>query len=420
MSGGGAGGGQTKPWLPMDDKTKFKKEKLPLVPLAQNAGQRIQVGIFFDGTDNNREDDLPFGKETNIAKLYDLYYEDKVGAFKTYIEGVGTGSILESDYATGGFSGRGITYRIWRACKYLSDIWPKNSSTQVELYVFGFSRGAATALSFINQLTDWNLFGKAFVNLPSPFPKIKFLGLFDTVGSICVPGTEAFDMHDLTIHQNRIQYLTHLVSKDEKRVLFPLTSIHSDASSILPNGWEERIFPGAHSDVGGGYSGVIVKSNSDPESPESETAIRMNSQAKSNDLLSRIPGWAMYDAAKKQGAPFFAAETHDPALQKERSLQSVIDNLNKGNEGFDGRTSPEDPDHGWTTFSNPDFSHPQHSFDRLKIHPDLRVFWKARNNPVQFDQLCGTSDWGNTILRQYMHDSQGREAIRNIFYKGAI
>ncbi|HXP91297.1 MAG TPA: DUF2235 domain-containing protein [Fibrobacteria bacterium] len=404
----------------MDDKTKFKKLKLPLVPLAQNAGQSIQVGIFFDGTDNNRQDDLGT-RMSNIAKLYDLYKADQRTSYKFYCEGVGTGSILESDYITGGFSGRGITYRIWRTCRHLDDVLGKHHGAQLELHVFGFSRGSATALSFINQLSDWNLFGKdrvgfsgrEFANLPLPFPKVKFLGLFDIVGSIGLPGIETFDAHDLTIHASRISHLTHFVSRDEKRILFPLTSIHSVPGSPLPPNWEERIFPGVHSDVGGGYMDMKYhpenSSKLSTNGGRDETDVEIGS--KQSDYLARVSAWAMHDAAERSGIPWIATNINEPA-----SIPSVENLLNL-------ESSIQEPESGWTTFSISS-GYPDRylgaSLIGLKIHPRLHQLWNARNDPDAFAGLISRSNQNYiTNIEPFLHDSGGLEPIRRIYFKGA-
>lgn len=51
----------------------------------------INIGIFFDGTNNNAERDSPKFGESNVVKLHDAYrIESENGYFKQYIPGVGT------------------------------------------------------------------------------------------------------------------------------------------------------------------------------------------------------------------------------------------------------------------------------------------------------------------------------------------
>jgi hypothetical protein len=51
----------------------------------------LNIGIFFDGTDNSRERDMGRLGHSNIARLYDAYNENpEQGYFRYYIPGVGT------------------------------------------------------------------------------------------------------------------------------------------------------------------------------------------------------------------------------------------------------------------------------------------------------------------------------------------
>jgi uncharacterized protein (DUF2235 family) len=75
---------------------------------------------------------------------------------------------------------------------------------------------------------------------------IRFLGIFDTVGSFGVPGDRSNIGYDLSIPAN-VQNVRHAIARDEARTLFPLTQIKGSSSRI------EKMFPGVHSDVGGGY-----------------------------------------------------------------------------------------------------------------------------------------------------------------------
>lgn len=50
----------------------------------------IQIGIFVDGTNNNRYDDEPSFGESNIARMYHQYHSDKISFHKAYVNGVGT------------------------------------------------------------------------------------------------------------------------------------------------------------------------------------------------------------------------------------------------------------------------------------------------------------------------------------------
>lgn len=52
---------------------------------------QLNIGIFFDGTNNNKERDASIRSDTNIARLYDIYRDDaNAGYSRLYVPGVGT------------------------------------------------------------------------------------------------------------------------------------------------------------------------------------------------------------------------------------------------------------------------------------------------------------------------------------------
>ncbi len=107
-----------------------------------------------------------------------------------------------------------------------------------EIYIFGFSRGAAIARMFAAHLPQ----------------KVKFLGVFDTVaatrGSLDLnPDTfpaSGIVFENGTLGQH-IESAVHLVSLDEKRIVFQPTLFNHDERVL------ELWFAGVHSDVGGSY-----------------------------------------------------------------------------------------------------------------------------------------------------------------------
>jgi hypothetical protein len=104
--------------------------------------------------------------------------------------------------------------------------------------VIGFSRGAALAVSFANELA-----GKL------PRVSIRFMGLWDVVGQFGAPGRRFNAGHDLGMPPNVMRGY-HAMALDETRLLFPLTRLSetdSDTGRLL-----EVWFRGVHTDVGGG------------------------------------------------------------------------------------------------------------------------------------------------------------------------
>lgn len=89
---------------------------------------------------------------------------------------------------------------------------------------------------------------------------VEFLGLFDTVPAVgianVVPG---FTGHNGWAKQTQpltqsglIKRCYHLVAAHEQRQAFSLDSIRTAAGSYLSQ-TQEVVYPGMHSDVGGGY-----------------------------------------------------------------------------------------------------------------------------------------------------------------------
>lgn len=114
----------------------------------------------------------------------------------------------------------------------------KNYNDGDEIFIFGFSRGAAIARMFASKVSH----------------PIKFVGVFDTVaatrGSLDLsPNT--FPASGIVFENGtmgkHISESVHLLSLDEKRVLFQPTLFNKD--DRITEVW----FSGVHSDIGGGY-----------------------------------------------------------------------------------------------------------------------------------------------------------------------
>jgi len=109
-----------------------------------------------------------------------------------------------------------------------------------EIFIFGFSRGAAIARMFAS-------------NIEAPM-KVTFLGVFDTVaatrGSLDL-NPDSFPASGIVFENGtigkHIDSALHLLSLDEKRILFQPTLFNADERV------QEIWFSGVHSDIGGGY-----------------------------------------------------------------------------------------------------------------------------------------------------------------------
>ncbi len=152
--------------------------------------------------------------------------------------------------------------------------------THIEFDVFGFSRGAALARHFVNAVKDGlpdydkprdgEAFGEVFPNLlahqddVSSQPKhgyypdetrtcsVRFLGLFDTVGSFYLAGNNDEGNFELGLDTGCAERVFQISAHHEYRKNFPLTSL-LPSDGILPSNFYEEVFAGCHTDIGGGY-----------------------------------------------------------------------------------------------------------------------------------------------------------------------
>ncbi len=241
----------------------------------------LHLGIFNDGTGNNLEHDLKTGSVTNIGKLFQLYPQTTEGNElwdAHYVEGIGTDG--EFDGLKQGLA-IGFGKRIRKSMDWLRVMTKTHPDAELKLHIFGFSRGAAIARALVNTLFDDDDLKK--YELSKTSITIETLGIFDTVGSVGVPGNGIDIGFDLSVHASRVKKVVHLVAQSEVRASFDLWSIRCQPDlktdwtleRVLKDGpravgpedwedvrgrapmpnpdWEEWIVPGMHADVGGGY-----------------------------------------------------------------------------------------------------------------------------------------------------------------------
>jgi uncharacterized protein (DUF2235 family) len=202
----------------------------------------------FDGTGN--EDNPGAEEDTNVLKIFQAYNKSYSGPGKNfYVEGVGTRfSIIGKIF--GSLFGAGGEQRIDEAFDCLEDNIDKGDR---EIVIVGFSRGAAIALEFANDIFDHG------VN-DDEAPKIDFLGIWDTVASFGIPGNNVNLGYTLTL-PNNVVHCSHAIALDERRQGFPLTRVSQDKYSDIDQiSINETWFRGFHSDVGGGNKNEALSS----------------------------------------------------------------------------------------------------------------------------------------------------------------
>lgn len=178
---------------------------------------------------------------------------------------------------------------------------------KVWINVFGFSRGAAEARTFVSRLLNvWAKDGKIAGEIEYG---VNFLGLFDTVASVGPPDSTrtAIPFPQITGHfgwasgalldiPEGVRRCVHFVSIHEQRMSFPLDSIRM--GKAYPGSVDrllEVAYPGVHSDVGGGYA--------PGEQGKAFTGEGTKAHASDSAKLSQIPLHDMYIEALKAGVP---------------------------------------------------------------------------------------------------------------------
>jgi type VI secretion system (T6SS) phospholipase Tle1-like effector len=166
----------------------------------------------------------------------------------------------------------------------------KPKITEIFIDVYGFSRGSAEARTFTNWLLE--LFdGDTLCGVPA---KIRFLGLFDTVASVGLPasfglgqnGHKSWAQPEWLQIPKRVQNCVHFVAMHENRGSFPVELVQQNGD--MPDNCQEFMFPGMHSDVGGGYA------------PREQGR---GLHGKNEEKLSQVPLNAMYQASLKALVP---------------------------------------------------------------------------------------------------------------------
>lgn len=274
----------------------------------------LRVAFFFDGTGNNRDADESSLKNSNVARLFRAHPDSNPaeGLYRFYVPGVATYFPEIGDPGGGSTElamGKGGEDRLDWALKQLKEIVAKHppaNTVELRISAFGFSRGAAEARAFANMVQDqckgsgrnwrWRQ-GDVLVHF-------YFLGLFDSVASVGLVhtasvidsayvakgwmpldnalngrryGADGFDTGleglafgapganpaahslgnghaswgDKMAIPDVVEKCAHFVAAHEQRNSFPSDSVR--VGNAYPSSCEEYVYPGMHSDVGGGY-----------------------------------------------------------------------------------------------------------------------------------------------------------------------
>ncbi|MFI6048310.1 DUF2235 domain-containing protein [Nocardia sp. NPDC051321] len=230
---------------------------------------------------------------SNIIKIAQTIRYDAPGPlgeaiqqWVTYVSGPGARGFL-SDRLMGGAFGLGLEANLSSAYWHLALNWQPGD----EIYIFGFSRGAFTARSLSGLIDRIGILTpEAMINGKYPealaihqqvppkdgtvpqewadfrrdnchpvAPKINFLGVFDTVGALGVPGLTSlrYKFHDVKLAPS-VHCARQALAIDERRRNFEpcLWEVPVEPNVKYRRGFQrvkQVWFEGVHSDIGGGY-----------------------------------------------------------------------------------------------------------------------------------------------------------------------
>lgn len=235
-------------------------------------GQRLIV--LFDGTWNDSED------RTNVYRLARQIQDYDGEKRQRFFYDPGVGTSKWSRFRGGAF-GYGLSENLIQGYEWLS----RNYREEDEIWIFGFSRGAYTARSLVGlirkcgllHITSPTLLEKAesiyrdklhpdspiyedFRKAYSRNVKIHFIGVWDTVGALGIPGTTLlsergkYSWHDTEL-SGIVERAYHALALDEFRAAYDVSLWAQPGGQKKTSQIEveQRWFIGAHADVGGGY-----------------------------------------------------------------------------------------------------------------------------------------------------------------------
>lgn len=250
-----------------------------------------RLAVCFDGTWNRPDSNTALAArvETNVCRFFEAIPSGKLPGGdiqkKWYDAGVGTNWY---DRLIGGAFGIGIDEKIREGYQWLVNSYPDPDPSDIEVFILGFSRGAYTARSLVGMIRNCGLLlpenahrvadayalyrqrdesadtdqAKAFRDRYSRQIRIKFLGVWDTVGALGIPlqalhwlNAKEYAFHDTELSRI-VQNGAHAIAIDEFRIDYQATLW---APVVKPGqDVEQRWFIGAHADVGGGYQSRLL------------------------------------------------------------------------------------------------------------------------------------------------------------------
>jgi uncharacterized protein (DUF2235 family) len=246
--------------------------------------------ICCDGTWDRpgTKDDENNTLRSNVEKIHKVIARvapDGTEQLVKYEDGVGaTGGLWNR--VINGATGGGLDQNIVKAYRFIVEHYVHGD----EIYLFGFSRGAYTARSVAGLIRNCGILqsqnvhlaqkafnfyrdrspdkhpdseaAKDFIRQYSHAAHVKFIGVWDTVGSLGIPlgwlqlfNKKKYSFHDVQL-SSTIKFAFHALAIDERRRLFKPTLWQRSKNSVK-NKTQQHVeqvwFTGVHCNVGGGY-----------------------------------------------------------------------------------------------------------------------------------------------------------------------
>ena len=243
------------------------------------------IVVFSDGTGQEGGK----GHNTNVYKLFNMLENRTSRQVAFYDRGIGSRWRRK---ISGNVGGGGMSYNIRECYRFIFDHFEADD----RIFLFGFSRGAATVRSLSSFIHYFGILPKSrpelikhaykiykkhkhkiadFAHQHHTMPKaddfvrrhhtlwtrIKFIGCFDTVAALGLPSKTAsavlnkipgfrHEFHDFFLSES-IENAYHAIAIDEERKTFLPVLWDADVKTYqrLRQVW----FSGMHTDVGGGY-----------------------------------------------------------------------------------------------------------------------------------------------------------------------
>lgn len=236
--------------------------------MSSNDGRQRLI-MLFDGTWNDHH------KETNVYRMARSIhdFDGPIPQRFFYDPGVGTSKLQKY---RGGLLGYGLSENLREGYEWLAHRYREGD----EIYIFGFSRGAYNARSLAGMIRKCGLVDivtpgviadveamyrgdlgpedQDCVRFRSKFatePRIRMIGVWDTVGALGIPYTVFSERGKYKFHDTKlsriVEHAYQALALDEHRALYDAvlwTGEQKPGQKV-----EQLWFIGAHANAGGGY-----------------------------------------------------------------------------------------------------------------------------------------------------------------------